>query len=181
MAVSLDADSITLARWDAAEWAVGKVIEMWPCGQASTTLLCNVNVPNRPAATLAGIRLTSLGHDSFLTQYQFERNIERSYAITATHRGGRRTDEPEMGTDAWAVKRGYVSLTPVEPLPELIRVVPWYHPVTRVEADQGTLGLPAHGISLLSHEKDHQGGAGQDQGARSRFSNQIRAGGGNAS
>jgi 5'-nucleotidase len=109
---------------------------MWPYGQESAALLFNVNVPNRPATALAGIRLTSLGVDSFLNRYQFEVSAVDPYVITATHLGATHlgaapTGEPEMGTDAWAVEQGYVSITPIQPLPELMRVVPWYNVATQ--------------------------------------------------
>jgi hypothetical protein len=74
-------------------------------------------------AELAGIRLTGLSAASCLDRYAIGARSETTLRIS--QKPNFRASEPEPESDAWAVARGYVSLTPLRMFPDLLRVVPW--------------------------------------------------------
>jgi 5'-nucleotidase len=124
LAVSLDNGPSGPAFWDAAEWAIGEVVGMWLDQREQSALVYNINVPNRPAAALAGLQLTSFGEHSFLTRYRFERDWLQHGTISATHQDTGR-DRVEPWTDSAAVAQGFVSVTPMRLFPDLLCVTPW--------------------------------------------------------
>ena len=125
IAISLDNHPGEAIYWEAAEWGLRETLELWLKKQETKPIVLNVNVPNLPVKDLAGLRLTSLGKKSFLTNYSFE--IDPLYASTlrVVPQEQGHVPEPEQGTDEWAVAHGYVSITPMQPFQELIHVIPW--------------------------------------------------------
>ena len=110
IAASLDA----WEGWDfetAARVVAGIASAMLERGLPAGTLL-NVNVPPLPYAEIKGIRVTRLGrrvYKDVLVERKDPRG-ETYYWI-----GGDPPDgEPLEGTDFWAVKHGYVSVTPLK-------------------------------------------------------------------
>ncbi|HCL79020.1 MAG TPA: 5'/3'-nucleotidase SurE [Synergistaceae bacterium] len=73
-------------------------------------VLLNVNVPNRPLASIRGIRVTRKGIR------QYEEKITRRTdpeGRTLFSMAGRVADQLDEGSDVWAVAHGYVSVTPI--------------------------------------------------------------------
>jgi 5'-nucleotidase len=147
LAVSLDCGSTGPMHWDSAEWAIREGVGMWleqrAQGPGQGTLVYNVNVPNRPAATLAGLQLTSCGEHSFLPRYRFERDNPQHGTISAVYHAVYEDDlreKTEPWTDSAAVAQGFVSVTPLRLFPDLLCVTPLNLPAptqARVEVPSG--------------------------------------------
>jgi 5'-nucleotidase len=125
IAISLDNHPGETLYWEAAEAGLHEALEVWLKQPAHSPVVLNVNVPNRPANELAGVRVTTLGSQSFLTHYTFEDDPLYAATLRAVPQKMNSLPEPEPGTDEWAVAHGYISLTPLRPFHELLRAVPW--------------------------------------------------------
>lgn len=110
-------------HWGGASWALGEVVKMALTQHEIGPLVFNVNVPNRPAMALLGLQLTSFSTFSFMNRARFVQDMEHpgQLKIIATNS----INQAEAGSDTWAVEQGYASVTPIQPMPELMRVVPW--------------------------------------------------------
>jgi 5'-nucleotidase len=74
-------------------------------------VLLNVNVPNLPAADVKGVQVTRQGDSAYEERYDIRtdpRGVPYYWAA-----GSYRMSDVEEGTDALALDRGYVSITPV--------------------------------------------------------------------
>lgn len=125
IAMSLDMHSGEDAHWESAEWALRETIEMWRAQRESRPIVFNVNAPNRPVETLGGVQLTSLSDHSFMHKYRFEHDADAGNTLKVIPTADPRGTVPQPYTDAWAVANGYVSITPLRPVPELLSVAHW--------------------------------------------------------
>jgi 5'-nucleotidase len=125
IAVSLDIHSACTAYWDTGAWAIREVIEMGLTQRQSEPLMFNVNVQNRPVIAIRGVQFTSFCTHSFLNQYRFEHDVTGTSTLSVIHKGTDCSHESEMWTDSWALAQAYISVTPVRPFPDLMRVTPW--------------------------------------------------------
>lgn len=73
--------------------------------------MLNVNVPNRPRAQLKGIRVTHQSYSRWLEAFD-QRKDPRGVAYYWL-KGERRQIDPDTNSDEWAVRHGYVSVTPL--------------------------------------------------------------------
>ncbi len=130
IAVSLAAASDETAHWETAAWALGEAIRLQRASASgalgaapdSPPPLFNINVPNRPLPRLAGTLVTVPAIISCLTRYRFCADPHAGNIIVSPSQDHQRTPEP--GTDAWAVERGYVAITPLRAFPDVLDVVP---------------------------------------------------------
>jgi 5'-nucleotidase len=79
--------------------------------QLPPQVVLNVNVPNRPLAKLKGIRVTRQSRSRWLEAFD-QRKDPRGVAYYWL-KGGRRQVDPDASSDEWAVRHGYVSVTPI--------------------------------------------------------------------
>ncbi len=133
IAISLDVGPSGIAHWGTAAWALGETIRLWRANPEPTPVVFNVNVPNLPVPALEGMLITSPANESCLTKYRFEPDphLENTLAVR------RQADEepaPEPWTDVWAVRRGYVAITPFRAIPDLLCVAPWGAPTEAIES-----------------------------------------------
>ena len=121
-AVSLDACPAGVAHWETAEWAIRETVRTHWGRWSDSTILLNINVPNLPIAELRGVMVTSLSRTSCLSRYQITASSEHTLAVTPREE----LDDSalETGSDAWALAQGYVSVTPVHLLPEVLYLGP---------------------------------------------------------
>jgi 5'-nucleotidase len=101
-----DADFAPAAR--VAAWLAGQVLQRG----LPPDIFLNVNLPQRPAAEIQGVRVTRLGrrvYQDVLVVREDPRG--RPYYWVG---GEPSSGELESGTDLWAVAHGYVSVTPVQ-------------------------------------------------------------------
>ncbi len=124
VAVSLDAEPGQAAHWETAQWALDEAIKLWQGQPEQEPCVFNVNVPDLPTHILSGIQLTRFSRHSFLGNHRFVVDDAHPYTLSAVEAVDRPAPEPEVWTDAWAVRRGYVSVTPLRPFPDLAYVVP---------------------------------------------------------
>lgn len=118
-------------RYETAARVALKVIERLRRCPLPPRIALNVNVPNLPMESLKGFKVTRLAHRVFPNRIQEGRDPRggKYYWI-----GG---PEPEflqeVGTDAFAVSQGYVSLTPLKAdltaYGELEKMVGWEGPI----------------------------------------------------
>jgi len=123
LAVSFDAGRSGIPLWETAGWVLEEVMRSRSWSEELPAPLLNINIPNRPIAELAGIRITSLSSASCLDRYTIGARSETTLRIS--QKPNFRPSEPESESDAWAVARGYVSLTPLRMFPDMLCVVPW--------------------------------------------------------
>ncbi len=87
-------------------------------------VVLNVNVPNQSASRRAGTLFTSLANTSCLTRYRFCADAHTENALSVIpDDAGELPAEP--WTDAWALALGYVAITPLQTIPDLLCVVSW--------------------------------------------------------
>jgi 5'-nucleotidase len=119
IAVSLDIVNGDVPRWDAATWAIRQMVERWRALPEPEPVVYNVNVPNRPAAMLAGARITALSDHSFLSQYEFTAE-PGSATLTAVRSGLARRSASPAWSDSQAVAEGFVAITPLRPFADIL-------------------------------------------------------------
>ncbi len=128
IAISLDVGPAGIAHWDAAAWALAEIMRLWQANPEPSPVVFNVNVPNLPVSALAGSVITSLANVSCLTRYVFAPDPHAENALAVVRSEHDRAFPPEPWTDAWAVESGYVSVSPLRAVPDVLCVVPWSAP-----------------------------------------------------
>lgn len=135
IAISLDVGAAGVAHWETAAWSLVETVRLWQAnasghdesGPDANPVVFNVNVPNLPVAALYGVLITSLAGFSCLTRYRFEPDPHHD-DILAVNGEEDRQPKPETWSDAWALKLGYVSITPFRAVPDLLCMAPWNGP-----------------------------------------------------
>jgi 5'-nucleotidase len=111
IAVSQLTDNKMVMNFSAAAEVIQRLLDVYPRAHLSKRSLLNVNVPNLPFAELKGTSVTELGVR--LYDDRFEKRVDprgRSYYWLS----GQALDADEAeNSDAWAVMRGFVSITPI--------------------------------------------------------------------
>jgi len=81
-------------------------------GVPTSSLFLNVNIPSLPAERISGVKVTQLGNRSYGESVRVEGTgdakqywISRNRPISGT---------PADGTDIWAMKNNYISITPMQ-------------------------------------------------------------------
>lgn len=110
-AIAVSLNSYKDQNYDvAAQWIV-KLLELGLDSLCEPGLVLNINVPNLQSHKIKGIKLTKTGHRRY---YNFI-NITKEYADGFSYRIG--GDNPNWinieGSDADAVKAGFISVTPL--------------------------------------------------------------------
>jgi 5'-nucleotidase len=77
----------------------------------SSHIVLNVNVPNRPLDRIRGVRVTRQSRSPWIESFD-QRKDPRGTAYYWL-KGGPRQVEPDPRSDEWMVKRGWVSVTPL--------------------------------------------------------------------
>ena len=98
-------------QWDSAgEWAKRIVLRAYEQGIPEKCCL-NVNIPNLPYEEIRGIKITKQGKKAYSEKVEERRDPwGRIYYWI----GGEEPNwKAEPGTDYWAIKNGYISITPV--------------------------------------------------------------------
>jgi len=97
--------------WDtAAGFAIRVAGEVLQRGLPPKVLL-NVNVPNLQAAEIKGVRVTRQGDSAYEERFETRSDPRGTPYYWAA--GSYRMTDSEEGTDALALDRGYISVTPV--------------------------------------------------------------------
>jgi len=98
-------------RWkDAAYWA-GKITKKVLEKGLPKKCCINVNVPNLPADEIKGVKVTRQGKKNYTEKVEARKD---PWGRTYYWIGGEEPDWiPKPGTDYWAVKNGFVSVTPL--------------------------------------------------------------------
>lgn len=76
------------------------------------TVLLNVNLPNRPLDGLKGLLFTEMAHRAFSLAVSRETDVKGNAVCRIT--GELKTGEAGEGTDAWAIREGYISVSPID-------------------------------------------------------------------
>ena len=74
-------------------------------------IVLNVNIPNRPLGRIRGVRATRQSRSRWLESFD-QRKDPRGTAYYWL-KGGPRQVDPDPQSDEWAVRRGWVSVTPL--------------------------------------------------------------------
>lgn len=76
------------------------------------TTLLNVNLPNKPRDQLKGVVFTEMAHRAFILTTTRETDIKGNDVCRVG--GELRKGDLKEGTDAWAIREGYVSISPID-------------------------------------------------------------------
>jgi len=112
MAVSLAThDKNESPRYDVAAQFAADVAKTIKSGEIDTSAIININVPNLPAEAIKGVKATRTADFGYVRLSHLSGTEKKARYETMT----RKLDEIEFepGTDAWAIKHGYISVTPV--------------------------------------------------------------------
>lgn len=111
MAVSLVCSQSAPEKYygTAADAAI-EIVRSLPEHPMAPDVFYNVNVPDIPLSELKGVKLTRKGHRRYHDKIT---KIRTPFGGDAYWVGGSIHDKMEPGTDVWAVKNGYVTVTPV--------------------------------------------------------------------
>jgi 5'-nucleotidase len=139
IAVSLDAGAAGVAHWDAAAWALEQAVRLWQANPEAAPVVFNVNTPNAPTSHLAGVLVTTPANRSCLTKYRFVRDPHLEYAVNAVREEPAEAEQEPL-TDAWALRMGYVSVTPLRVMPDVLSVASWGPSAEPIES-----GVAMHG------------------------------------
>ena len=96
--------------------AASKLLEMialrFRDNAPASSLFLNVNIPSQPADRIAGLKVTQLGGRSYGESVRVEgTGDEKKYWIS---RNRPISGMPVDGTDIWALKNNYISITPMQ-------------------------------------------------------------------
>jgi len=112
--------------WESAERAVREMVAAWlrdaQNPRRGLPVAHNVNIPNRAPGALRGQHMTILGDRSFLSQYRFERAPGQPNMLVVQRREDPAPGLPDLWSDAWAVSQGYISVTPLRLVPDVLHV-----------------------------------------------------------
>jgi 5'-nucleotidase len=130
IAISLAVGPGETAHWETAAWALGQAVRLWraaasgalSAGPDPTPSILNINVPNRPLSHLADILVTVPARTSCLTRYRFHVDPQAGDIVISPNQDD--LPAPEPGTDAWAVEKGVVSITPLRAFPDILDIAP---------------------------------------------------------
>jgi 5'-nucleotidase len=123
IAVSLDAGPAGVMHWETAAWGAAEAVRLWLANPEPAPALYNVNSPNIARATVSGTLVTSLSERSFLSRYTLHHDAHTEGQLVV--RSIAAEDEVETPwTDRWAVRLGYVAISPLQALPDLLGVIP---------------------------------------------------------
>ncbi|WP_323720799.1 5'/3'-nucleotidase SurE [Acetomicrobium sp.] len=110
VAFSLDCEDEGSANFDTAGMVSVKLVQWLQSHPLGEGLLLNVNIPNKDAKAISGLKVTKKGLRIYEGKVSKLRDPHgRVYYWIA----GKPTDQLIEGTDVWAVANGYVSITPV--------------------------------------------------------------------
>jgi 5'-nucleotidase len=99
------------ARFDVAARFAGTVAEAIKSHSIDTSSIININVPNLPPEKIKGVKTTRTANFGYVHLADLTGSDAKAVYNTVT----RKPDgaEFETGTDVWAIREGYISVTPV--------------------------------------------------------------------
>jgi 5'-nucleotidase len=109
IAISMETGNNGGGHWDTAGACLAELVQTFGDSIRLDDAPYNVNVPNRPLAELAGVRVTTLSTHSCLDNYQLA--VESGERLQVQRAWRERKQTYAAGSDAWAIANGYVSLT----------------------------------------------------------------------
>ncbi len=109
--IAFSLGSFTKPCWSTAQQVARKIVERVATDGLPADTLLNVNIPNRPAEELRGIRVTRMGRSRYIET--FERRTDPRGNTYYWMDGDMRLLEDPADTDIQALEEGFVSLTPI--------------------------------------------------------------------
>jgi len=88
-----------------------QICQEFPTFGLPPCIVLNVNIPNRPLSRIRGVRVTRQSRSRWLESFD-QRKDPRGTAYYWL-KGGPRQVDPDPQSDEWAVRRGWVSVTPL--------------------------------------------------------------------
>ncbi|MEZ4767314.1 MAG: 5'/3'-nucleotidase SurE [Caldilineales bacterium] len=122
IAISLDNGTNGVRHFDTAAACLADAVQEFAGKLLAEPAVINLNVPNRPLAGLAGAKVTTLSAWSCANAYQIEVSGEDRLRLQRIYQGNGSTHVP--GTDAWAVANGFLSVTWMRLMQDMLRIDP---------------------------------------------------------
>lgn len=110
--IAISVGAVTNPQFDAASRLLGMVAQRLRDDVPASSLFLNVNIPSLPAERISGVKITQLGNRSYGESVRVEgAGDAKQYWISRNRPiSGTAVD----GTDIWALKNNYVSITPMQ-------------------------------------------------------------------
>lgn len=99
-------------RYDSAAWVAGSVASAVGDDSDNGPVLLNVNLPDAGVDGIRGVEVTRLSRRAFTESVVREDSGRRTHYWIRHNRPVE--DEPEEGTDVWALRRGRISITSLD-------------------------------------------------------------------
>ncbi|MCB0205652.1 MAG: 5'/3'-nucleotidase SurE [Anaerolineae bacterium] len=122
IAISLDNGTNGVRHFETAAACLADTVHEFAGKLLSEPAVINLNVPNRPLATLNGVKVTTLSAWSCANAYHIEVSGNDQLQVQRIYQGNGSSHVP--GTDAWAVANGFLSVTWMRLLQDMLRIDP---------------------------------------------------------
>lgn len=109
-ALAISVTAIKEVRYDVAAGIAAHLVELVARGRLPQETFLNVNVPNVPLADIKGVEITRLGRRAYHDAVKEGHDGKRTYYWIVR---AEPSWEMEPGSDISAVRRGYISITPL--------------------------------------------------------------------
>ena len=109
-AIAISVSGVKDIQFEAAARVARILAGMFADGTLTGPMLLNVNVPNAPMDEIQGVRITRLARGRWVDTLEKLPTERHDYYWIAR---GRPEWEEEDGTDVWAIRRKFVSITPL--------------------------------------------------------------------
>ena len=110
--IAISVGAVTNSQFEGAARLLELIGLRLSVGSVSSSFFLNINVPSLPLERIPGVRLTTLGRRSYGESVSQEgTGEERRYRIS---RNRPVSGVPKEGTDMWALKNNFISITPLD-------------------------------------------------------------------
>lgn len=110
--IAISVGAVNNPQFAAASQLLGLIAKRFRDDAPASSLFLNINIPSQPPDRISGVRVTQLGTRSYGENVRVEGNgDDKKYWISRNRPiSGTQAD----GTDIWAMKNNYISITPMQ-------------------------------------------------------------------
>jgi len=111
-ALAVSVDAFEHVRYDVAAAFASDLVRLIAERGLPPDALLNVNVPNLPREAIRGVAITRLGRGRYLSK--LEKRLDPRGQAYYWRTGQPSAEEEDPGSDGYALRHGYISVTPVQ-------------------------------------------------------------------
>ena len=110
--IAVSVGAVSNPQFEGASHLLRLIVQRWADNPSESNFLLNVNVPSLPLDKINGLKVTQLGNRSYGESVREEgTGADKKYWIS---RNRPISTEPDSGTDIWALKNNFISITPMD-------------------------------------------------------------------